>query len=77
MAQINKSIRLDTDLPRIQEFVDKQSNFSKAIKYLIFDYCCKNKEIEDLSTKYKAASQMALMSQIVANLQNEETEEKN
>lgn len=68
MGQINKSVRLDTDLPRIQEFIDKQSNFSKAIKYLIFEYCCKNQEIEDLAKKYKATSQMALMSQIVANL---------
>lgn len=39
----------------------KQSNFSKAMKYLVFDYCSKHPEIEDLAEKYQAVSDAAIL----------------
>ena len=44
---VNKSIRFDMDSSIIRDFLAAQTNFSKAIKFLIFDYCSKN-QIEDI-----------------------------
>ena len=52
---VNKSIRFDMDSSIIRDFLAAQTNFSKAIKFLIFDYCSKN-QIEDLSKKLKEIS---------------------
>lgn len=45
----------------MKEFVAKQSNFSKAMKYLVFDYCSKHPEIEDLAEKYREVSEAAIL----------------
>lgn len=69
MGFITKSIRLDVGSPLVKEFLDTQTNFSKAIKFLIFDYCSKN-GIEDLAQKYNAVSEEAVLNQMIQNSQN-------
>ena len=61
MAFITKSFRFDDSHPVLKDFVAKQSNFSKAMKYLVFDYCSKHPEIEDLAVKYQAVSDAAVL----------------
>ena len=61
MGYITKSFRFDDSHPLMKEFVAKQSNFSKAMKYLVFDYCSKHPEIEDLAEKYQAVSDAAIL----------------
>ena len=61
MGYITKSFRFDDSHPLLREFVAKQSNFSKAMKYLVFDYCSKHPEIEDLAVKYQAVSDAAVL----------------
>ncbi len=72
MGFTTKSLRLDTDNPILKKFVDKQTNFSGAIKYLILYYCSTHPEIEDLSVKYKEITSYAVMDQI-RKLEGEET----
>lgn len=62
-----KSFRFDNDNPVLKNFVDKQSNFSSAMKYLILYYCSKHSEVEDLSAKYKEITSYAMMDQIRKN----------
>lgn len=64
MGFTTKSLRLDTDNPILKNFVDKQTNFSSAIKYLILYYCSTHPKIEDLSIKYKEITSYAVMDQI-------------
>lgn len=59
-----KSFRFDVDNPVLKNFIDKQSNFSSAMKYLILHYCSTHPEVEDLSTKYKEIKTYAMMEQI-------------
>ena len=59
-----KSFRFDVDNPVLKNFIDKQSNFSSAMKYLILHYCSTHPEVEDLSTKYKEIKTYAMMDQI-------------
>ena len=61
---VNKSIRFDMDSSIIRDFLAAQTNFSKAIKFLIFDYCSKN-QIEDLSKKLKEISDEAVLNQMI------------
>lgn len=67
MGFTTKSFRFDNDNPVLKNFVDKQSNFSSAMKYLILYYCSTHPEIEDLSEKYKAVTSYAVMEQIRKN----------
>lgn len=61
MSLFTKSIRLNDSSPVIASFVSQQSNFSKAIKYLIYDYCSKHEEIEDLSKKMQSMQDFLIM----------------
>ena len=81
MGYITKSFRFDDSHPLMKEFVAKQSNFSKAMKYLVFDYCSKHPEIEDLAEKYQAVSDAAILDRMrsmtqAAPVQEAQPEEK-
>ena len=64
MGYITKSFRFDTDNAVLKNFIDKQSNFSSAMKYLILYYCSTHPDVEDLSAKYKEITSYAIMNQI-------------
>lgn len=64
MSFTTKSFRFDNDNPILKKFIDKQSNFSSAMKYLILYYCSTHPEVEDLSAKYKEITSYAVMDQI-------------
>lgn len=67
MGFVTKSIRLDVSSQMMQDFLGVQTNFSKAVKFLIFDYCSKN-GIEDLAQKYNAVSEEAVLNQMMQNV---------
>ena len=71
MAFITKSFRFDDSHPVLKDFVAKQSNFSKAMKYLVFDYCSKHPEIEDLAVKYQVVSDAAVLDRMRAMTQTD------
>ncbi len=78
MPSIVKSVRLPND-SMMQKFVEKQSNFSNAIRYLVIKYCQVNgyDGIQDLSVLYKKLTEMNLYgSSDVANRVHEEPEKK-
>ena len=75
MAFITKSLRFDDSHPVLKDFVAKQSNFSKAMKYLVFDYCSKHPEIEDLAVKYQVVSDAAVLDRMRAMTQTDSAQE--
>ena len=75
MAFITKSFRFDDSHPVLKDFVAKQSNFSKAMKYLVFDYCSKHPEIEDLAVKYQVVSDAAVLDRMRAMTQTDSAQE--
>ena len=55
---VTKCVRLG-DSPLIQNFISKQTNFSKAIKFLIISYCRQNKVV-DLAEQYDLCIEAAV-----------------
>ena len=59
MPSIVKSVRLPND-SMMQKFVEKQSNFSNAVRYLVIKYCQEHgyDGIEDLSVLYQKLTEV-------------------